>query len=146
MEVTRVYADPQGESHFSTFSIPLNESGAIGSLSESFPASSITFRSTPGDYHFDFHNAPRRQFIINLNSAVKVTTSDGESRIIESGQVLFVEDTFGKGHISQSVNGEKRNSVFIGVPDDFKPGETNHPKIEAPRKILPNDSEILSLK
>jgi len=44
---------------------------------------------------------------------VKITVSDGESRVIGPGEVFLVEDVSGKGHISQAVEGKFRHSLFI---------------------------------
>ncbi|CAF0825895.1 unnamed protein product [Didymodactylos carnosus] len=117
-KVTRLYSDDKGESHFDEVTAPLNDQGVIGFISEAIGSTNIFFRYTPGDYNFDLHNAPRRQFIINLDASVKVTVSDGESRILPPGSILFVEDTNGKGHISQAVDSKPRNSIFIAVPDN----------------------------
>ena len=83
------------------------------------PASEVCFRETPPNYCFSWHVAPRRQFIINLDSSVEVTTSDGNSKIFASGEIFFVEDTNGKGHFSRSLENKSRRSVFIAVPDSF---------------------------
>jgi len=34
-------------------------------------------------------------------------------REIKAGEILLVEDTHGKGHISQAIAGQMRHSVFI---------------------------------
>jgi hypothetical protein len=44
---------------------------------------------------------------------VKITASDGESRFIGIGDVILVEDTTGKGHRSQHVEGKIRHSIFV---------------------------------
>jgi hypothetical protein len=46
---------------------------------------------------------------------VKITASDGEARIIKAGEVILVEDTSGKGHLSQAVEGKIRNCIFVPV-------------------------------
>ena len=46
---------------------------------------------------------------------MKITASDGESRIIGTGEVILVEDTTGKGHLSQHVDGKIRHSIFVPV-------------------------------
>ena len=53
------------------------------------------FRQTPGDYHYSWHNAPQRQFIVNLDADVEVEVCSGEKRLIRQGEVFFVEDTTG---------------------------------------------------
>jgi len=45
---------------------------------------------------------------------VRLTASDGESRIIGAGEVILVEDTIGKGHRSQGL-GKLRHSLFIPI-------------------------------
>lgn len=70
--------------------------GDIGYLSEHIAGNGVIFRLTPGDYHFSWHNAPRRQFIINLDADVEVEVSSGEKKVIGQGQVFFVEDTTGQ--------------------------------------------------
>ena len=86
-----------------------------GKLSKRLPATGIIFREVQPDYDLDWHPAPRRQYIINLDAGVKITASDGEARIIKAGEVILVEDTSGKGHLSQAVEGKIRNCIFVPV-------------------------------
>ena len=72
-------------------------------------------RETPGSYDYEWHPAPRRQYIINLDGAVSIQASDGETRIIGAGEVLLVEDTSGKGHVSKAVEGKMRHSIFVPI-------------------------------
>ena len=75
----------------------------------------IIFRETSGDYDLSWHPAPRRQYIINLDGGVQITASDGEARTIGAGEVVLVEDITGKGHLSKSVGGKMRHSIFVPV-------------------------------
>ena len=84
-------------------------------VSKRLPATGIIFRETSGDYDLDWHPAPRRQYIINLDGGVQITASDGESRIIGAGEVLLVEDITGKGHLSKAVGGKMRRSIFVPI-------------------------------
>ncbi len=70
--------------------------GEIGFLSKLISSFGIMFRLTPSDYHYSWHHAPRRQFIVNLDAEVEVEVSSGEKRIIKQGEVFFVEDVTGK--------------------------------------------------
>lgn len=56
----------------------------------------LRFRETPGDYDFDFHTAPARQFIVSLDAAVDIEVSDGTRKVFQPGTVMLVEDTWGK--------------------------------------------------
>ena len=46
---------------------------------------------------------------------MKITASDGESRFIAAGDVILVEDTTGKGHLSDHIEGKIRHSIFIPI-------------------------------
>jgi len=115
MRVHNLYVDGKGETHFRDLEIELVEATRGGKLSKRLPATGIIFRETGGDYDLDWHPAPRRQYIINLDAGVRITVSDGETRVIGAGEVLLVEDTSGKGHLSQAVNSQIRHSIFIPI-------------------------------
>lgn len=111
----RLYADENGASQFEDVSVDLTNQGKIGWLSEMIPATGIQFRETPPDYDYDWHNAPRRQFIIMLDGKVEIQISDGAKRLFDTGDVLLVEDTTGQGHISKAIDGKFRKSIFISL-------------------------------
>ena len=115
MRIHNVYADEDGETHFRDIEIDWIDDSLSSKFSELESASGIKFRKTAGDYDFEWHTAPCRQYVINLDAGVEVTVSDGETRVIEAGEVLLVEDTEGRGHCSKSVNGKQRHSVFIPI-------------------------------
>lgn len=118
MIITRLYNDEKGESHFTDIEVEIFDSGNIGKLSEKFPVNEIIFRETSGDYNYDFHNAPQRQFIILLEGEIQIETSLGEVRNFKAGEVLLVEDTEGKGHKTKSVDGKLRRSIFVTLGDN----------------------------
>ena len=78
MNITRIYADTDGESRFQEIDIPIADAGDIGHLSKTIPAKGIIFRETTGDYDYAWHNAPRRQYVIILQGDVEITVSSGE--------------------------------------------------------------------
>ena len=115
MRIHNLYTDAGGQSHFRDIEVEWAEERRGSKLSKRLPATGIIFRQTPGEHDLDWHTAPRRQYIINLDAGVQITASDGESRIIGTGEIILVEDTTGKGHLSQHVEGKIRHSVFIPV-------------------------------
>lgn len=112
MNVTRLYTGDDGQSHFEDLDYELFASG-VGKLSELIPAKGMILRETAADYDLDFHTAPRRQFIINLDASVEITVGDGTKRVLGPGDIFLAEDTTGQGHISRSVDGKVRHSVFV---------------------------------
>jgi hypothetical protein len=115
MRIHNLYVDIHGETHFRDIDVEWVETRNFSKLSKRFPATGIIFRETDGDYDLDWHPAPRRQYIINLDTGVEITASDGESRVIGAGEVLLVEDTTGKGHLSKSVGHQLRHSIFVPI-------------------------------
>lgn len=114
MKVTRFYTGPDGQSHFEDLEIELEDMGAdIGKVSKLEPATGIIFRRTEGNYDLDWHNAPRRQYIIILEGEVEIEVAGGDKRRFGPGDIMLAEDTTGKGHISKAVNNMPRNSIFV---------------------------------
>ena len=115
MRIHNLYTDANGQSHFRDIEVEWVEEGRAGKLSKRLPATGIIFRETVAEYDLDWHPAPRRQYIVNLDAGVKITASDGESRIIGAGEVILVEDTTGKGHLSKAVDAKIRHCIFVPV-------------------------------
>ena len=113
MKITRIYTGEDGESHFEDSDISLSNSENSDFRSDLIKATGIIFRETGSDYDLDFHNAPRRQFVINLEGSVELVTGDGSSRILGPGDILLAEDTTGKGHISRAIDNQPRTSIFV---------------------------------
>jgi len=109
-----LYTDASGESHFRDIEIDWAEERRGSKLSKRLPANGIIFRETVAEHDLDWHPASRRQYIVNLDAGVKITASDGETRVIGAGEVTLVEDTTGKGHLSKGL-GQMRHSLFIPV-------------------------------
>ena len=114
MRIHNLYTDEKGESHFRDIEVDWAEERRGSKLSKRLPATGIIFRETRAENNVDWHTAPRRQYIVNLESGVKITASDGESRVIGQGEIILVEDTTGKGHVSEGL-GALRRSLFIPI-------------------------------
>src|SRR5689334_9824884 len=115
MRIHNLYVDASGETHFRDIEVEFGEATPSGRLSQRLPATGIIFRQVPPVYDLDWHPAPRRQYIINLDAGVQITASDGESRVIGAGEVLLVEDTSGKGHLSKAVGNQLRHCVYVAT-------------------------------
>jgi len=115
MRIHNLYTDASGQSHFRDIEVEWVEERRGSKLSKRLPATGIIFRETQAEHDIDWHPAPRRQYIINLDAGVQITASDGEARIIKAGEVILVEDTHGKGHLSKAVEGKIRNCIFVPV-------------------------------
>lgn len=113
MKITRVYSDAEGESRFEDIEVELFDNGEIGRLSENIDVKTLQFRKVSPDYDYDFHHAPQKQFIVLLDGGVEITTSLGETRQFQTGEILLMEDTTGKGHRTKNLEKRERTSIFI---------------------------------
>ena len=118
MDVVRVYTGEDGESHFEDVPIGLEDRGLGGRISGLIRGSGVMFREVDATYDLDFHNAPRRQFVVNLAGSVDITVGDGTVRRLGPGEILLAEDTTGRGHKSAAVDGQPRTCLFVPVDDD----------------------------
>jgi quercetin dioxygenase-like cupin family protein len=115
MRIHNLYEDADGISHFRDIEIEWVEERHASKLSQRFPATGVVFRKVDADYDLDWHPAPRRQYIVNLDAAVEITAGDGEKRVIGAGEVVLVEDVAGRGHLSRAVGGKIRHCLFIPI-------------------------------
>ena len=113
MKVTRIYSDANGDSHFEGIDIALDDAGAIGRLSRPQPVASVIFRENEPGYDYDWHTAPRRQYIVLLDGEIEIEVSSGEKRRFGGGDVLLVEDVTGKGHRTRHTRPHRRRSLFL---------------------------------
>ena len=104
----RVHAGPDGESHLQDISV----SADAGLL----PLTGLTARSY-NPSQVAWHVAPQRQFAINLTGELEVEVSDGSRRRLGPGDLVMLEDTHGKGHVTRLL--EPVTCLFIRVADDF---------------------------
>ena len=110
--IVRIYTGDDGQSHFEEQDM---DSGPYpwGELRE---ATGVIFnQSQPGSFS-DWHNAPRRQFVITLSGAMEIGIADGTLRQFGPGSVLFADDLTGQGHTTRTVGDEPRLSVSVPIP------------------------------
>lgn len=117
MKYLRIYAGPDGESHFEDVEVELQPGAGASELSALIPATGVIFRRSRADQHIDFHPAPRRQFVITLSGEAEIEASDGEVRRIGPGTVMLADDTTGKGHITRGVGTAERLSLFVPLAE-----------------------------
>lgn len=122
MKCLRIYATPDGESHFDEIDIPTNKRPvtpeiAPFELSPHYPASRIRFTRIPAGMHeVGYHTVPERMLTVRLDGSVEYETSDGEVRNIQAGSFVLVEDTHGKGHISRH-SPKAQTVLWITLPN-----------------------------
>ncbi len=116
MKVTRMYTGEDNQSHFEDLDIPLKPAD-YGSASKVVPALEVIFRETPEGASLDFHNAPRRQFVITFSGLGELDCGDGSQRRFGPGDILLAEDTTGQGHITREI--QPRRVILIPILQEF---------------------------
>ena len=116
MHIARIYADVLGESHYEDIEVGTLPRGPLGCMSDPIAVTSMILRENHPGYDYDWHVAPCRQYIVMLSGLVEIQTSDGEARTFGPGEIVLVEDVFGKGHASKSPDGKARTSIFLPLP------------------------------
>jgi hypothetical protein len=113
----RLYADEAGESRFEKVALSLSPSDfappAPPLLTAQFlPTTQSFLVGTPSGWDGEVpHPSPRRQLLCVLQGDFRITASNGDVRYFSCGDVLLLEDTWGKGH-STRVTSEEDVLVF----------------------------------
>jgi hypothetical protein len=124
MQYIRLYTDDAGDSRFEDVVLagePQNvvESSLRALLSDPIPATQVYLRTVVQEASStEPHNAPRRQFIVQLSGVSEVETSTGEVRRCGPGTIMLLEDTHGKGHVTRGVSDGERRTLVIVLPED----------------------------
>jgi len=110
-ELIRIYASADGESHIDRV--------AISNSAAEIPVTGMTARAYARNVSNDaeWHTAPRRQFAINMTGSLEVEISDGSRHAIGQGDLVFLEDVTGKGHVTRVLT--PVTNLFIQVPQDW---------------------------
>lgn len=115
----RIYTDPQGDSHFDTVTVEQSLARAAPPaapfyVSEDGPASKYRFYTFEPGWIGELHPAPARQFLALLSGEVEMETTDGTVRRFGPGDLVLLEDTSGRGHVTRNVG--DGYAAFLVVP------------------------------
>jgi len=116
MRVVRIFTRESGESAIEVRRVPMT--GDARPASKTFQCSSIFFRETPEGHVQEYHNAPRRQLIFLTSGILELEASGGRRFVCRPGDLIFAEDTAGKGHVTRSLR-DVRGFVHVAMGDDF---------------------------
>jgi len=108
MRIFRVYATADGESHL--------EQIHVVSTRKPLPVKEVLATSLAAGVE-DWHHAPFKTFTINTAGRIKAELSDGTSQLIGPGDLVYLEDMSGKGHLTRLLTDGA--ALFLRMPDDF---------------------------
>jgi uncharacterized cupin superfamily protein len=113
--IIRIYADADGNSHIQELPIA-TKAGKIR-RTESAPVTGFSYADYTASSTEDWHRTPGRQFSISMSGEIEVEVSDGKKHAIHAGDLVFLEDLQGKGHVTRILS--PVTNVFIRVADGF---------------------------
>jgi quercetin dioxygenase-like cupin family protein len=116
MRIHRLYTGTDGQSHLEELKIPFAP-GGMGEQAPMQKAHGVVFSRVPSGAFMDWHNAPRRQFVITLQGAVEIGLGDGSIHRFGAGEGILAEDLTGKGHTTRAVGNEPRITIAIPLAD-----------------------------
>lgn len=129
MKCLRIYATPDGESHFDEVELPtrkvsVHPDATPFDVTASYPASQVRITHIPaGMREVSWHRVPASILTVRLNGSVEYETSDGQTRHVSAGSFVLVEDTHGKGHLSRH-SPDAQTVIWITLPNGLEPPTT----------------------
>jgi quercetin dioxygenase-like cupin family protein len=81
------------------------------------------FKETPAHSSNDWHPSPEQQYVITLSGTLEFTTRDGETFVVQPGDVLLSEDSLGTGHKWRLTDNQPWRRAYVvlkpGAKDSF---------------------------
>lgn len=113
--ILRIYSDADGNSHLQE--LPIATKPGKTRRTEMAAATGLMYADYTASSVEDWHRTPGRQFSISMSGEIEVEVSDGKKHAIHAGDIVFLEDLQGKGHITRILS--PVTNIFIRVPDSF---------------------------
>ena len=112
VQIVRVYTGSDGESHFEDVT-----PDQFAEIANKLGTGPVTVNRRPSPSFSDYHNAPRRQYVVNMSGTAESEVADGTVKRLVPGDVLIAEDLTGHGHIARSIGDEVRMSLAFPMAD-----------------------------
>ena len=119
MRCLRIWSDAAGDSHIDEWEpgFEVRHGYAQGvppvSVSEALAAGVVHFLRLPAGWVGDFHPAPTRQYVIQVQGRLRVSTSDGTTVTRGPSTVWLLDDTSGRGHRTEVVSEDESVSLVV---------------------------------
>ena len=99
MPIFHMFTGDDGESHIREMALSEQPS-----QEKSQRTKEISFRQMPADLVMDWHNAPRRQYVIVMQGQMEIGFKDGTAQRCNPGDAVLAADLTGGGHTTRVVS------------------------------------------
>jgi hypothetical protein len=119
MKCVHLYTNESGESAFGEIEIPYEHSGPEQFAFVRAPSSMLLNETVPG-HQYDWHNAPRRQWVITLQGEIEVQLRSGLKKRFGPGSLLLADDTRGSGHATKVVSSDPWRCAYLPFEGELR--------------------------
>jgi hypothetical protein len=114
------FADADGESHVEELDVGLESTAFAPPAPDVFlsgPVSAVAFAylTLPAGWDGGWHPTPLRQLYVQLKGMVEGQVSDGTVVRLGPGDVVLLEDTTGRGHVTRVLGDANSEALVIAL-------------------------------
>ena len=113
LEFPHFCTDERLVSQVKVWTIGTKDHGHGTFVSDLIPCNSVRLAETIPGGVYDWHPAPRRQYLVVLSGRVEFEVGDGTKRQFGLGEVILAEDITGQGHITRVIGKEPRSLILV---------------------------------
>jgi hypothetical protein len=114
--VLRIYTDSDGNTQIQELLISTKPGGRTRRTGPAH-VTELSYADYTSSSVEDWHRTPARQFSVSMSGEIEVEVSGGKKHAIHPGDIVFLEDLQGKGHITRILT--PVTNLFIRVADGF---------------------------
>jgi uncharacterized protein YjlB len=99
MNISRIFTDSEGGSHFELVPIIMEEQSDMGYFSTPITnLKSMRFQKVFSSGEWDFHTTGGKSYVVLMEGVLEIEVGDGERLRFTAGDVILFDDLSGKGH------------------------------------------------
>jgi quercetin dioxygenase-like cupin family protein len=114
--ITRLFTGPDNQTHAEQVEMKFTP-GTPAEVSKLKQVAGAELHRGAGGSVDDWHRPPRRQYVITLSGHGELEVAGGKKVSVGPGDVLLVEDTTGKGHVTKVIGAEDRVTLQLPFAD-----------------------------
>jgi hypothetical protein len=104
MNISRIFTDAEGGSHFELVPILMEEQSELGFFSTPIKnLGSMRFQKLFSNGEWDFHTTGSKSYIVLMEGVLEIEVSDGEHHRFVAGDVILFDDVSGEGHKTKTL-------------------------------------------